>query len=127
VSEKGQELRSTKEYLLVYCELIEAARRRGTVTYQEVAEIMGLPSKGSDLGNKTGAMVGAISEAEVAHGRPMLSAIVVDVEGRPGQGLYGLASDLRELQDDTEEGKLRFWEAEMKAVYETWQKRFKKG
>lgn len=127
MSEKGQELRSTKEYLLVYCKLIEAARRRGTVTYQEVAEIMGLPSKGSDMGNKTGAMVGAISEAEVAHGRPMLSAIVVGVDGRPGQGLYGLARDLRGLQDDAEEARLRFWETEKNAVYETWRKRFQKG
>ena len=35
--------RGTKAYLLIYAELITAARYRGTVTYQELAELVGLP------------------------------------------------------------------------------------
>ncbi len=34
--------RGKKEYFLVYAEMINAAKYRGTVTYQEVAQIMGL-------------------------------------------------------------------------------------
>jgi len=35
--------RGTKLYHLVFNELITAARYRGTVTYQEIAKMMGLP------------------------------------------------------------------------------------
>lgn len=39
--------RGTKGYFLIYAELIRAARYRGTVTYQELADLIGLPLHGS--------------------------------------------------------------------------------
>ena len=33
----GKEIPGSKEYYLIYAELITAARYRGTVTYQEIA------------------------------------------------------------------------------------------
>jgi len=117
--------RGSKEYLLVCCELIRAARYRGMTTYQAVADIMGLPLRGSYMGAEVGHMLGEISQDELDHGRPMLSAIVVGARGSPGPGFFNLAREVGKLQDDSKEGEQRFWEEEKEAVYATWQKEFK--
>jgi len=117
--------RSSKEYLLVYCALINAARNRGTVTYQELAEIMGLPLTGNYMGREVGNMIGIISEDEARLGRPMLSAIVVDTRGKPKKGLYEWAREIGRFQGEGAEAQERFLEQERQAVYETWQKSFK--
>lgn len=117
--------RGTKEYQLVYAELITAARYRGMTTYQAVAQILGLPLTGSYMGNQVGHAVGEISADEVVQGRPMLSALVVGVNGLPGQGFFILARQLGKLQSDQPEDEQRFWEQEKEAVYETWEREFK--
>jgi hypothetical protein len=104
--------RGSKEYLMVYAELIQVARFRGSVTYQEVASIMGLPLIGSYMGSEAGQILGEISEDEHLQNRPMLSAVAVGVKGSPGLGFFGLAKGLGKLQDDSEEGNRRFWEEE---------------
>lgn len=123
MTELKPKYRGTREYLLVYAELINAARYRGTITYQEVALLMGLPLTGSYMGSETGNMLGEISEDEVKCGRPMLSAIAVTNSGKPGGGFYNWAQDLGRLKDDSEEAKKKFWDAEKRAVYETWRKK----
>ena len=117
--------RGSKEYLLVYCELIRAARYRGMTTYQAIADIMGLPLRGGHMAAEVGQMLGEILQDELDHGRPMLSTIVVSVRGSPGPGFFNLARGVGKLQDDSKEGEQRFWEEEKKAVYTTWQKEFK--
>lgn len=119
--------RGTKEYLLVYCELINAARHRGTVTYQEIAEIMGLPMRGSYMGKETGYILGEISEDEHKHGRPMLSAVATGVSGLPGPGFFNLARDLGKLHSNKLEDERGFWEKEKVATYAVWQKSFKEA
>jgi hypothetical protein len=78
--------RGTKEYLLAYAELLQAARYRGVMTYQAVAQIMGLPLTGNNMGREVGQLIGEISQDEVQNGRPMLSALVVGTSGVPGEG-----------------------------------------
>jgi hypothetical protein len=117
--------RGSKEYLLVCCELVKAARCRGTTTYQAIAEIMGLPLTGAHMGREVGRMLGAIAEDEVSYGRPMLSAVAVGVGGSPGPGFFILARELGKLQEDSKEAERRFWEEEKEAVYATWQREFK--
>ncbi|MBM3188789.1 MAG: hypothetical protein FJZ90_08725 [Chloroflexi bacterium] len=112
--------RGSKDYLRVYCELIQAARYRGTVTYQEIAQMLGLPPKGSYMGARIGQILGEISEDEVRNGRPMLSALAVNVSGAPGPGFYALARELGRLDTEDKEAERRFWEQERQAVYETW-------
>jgi len=68
--------RGSKEYLLVCCELIRAARYKGMTTYQAIAEIMGLPLRGGYMAKEVGQMLGEIAQDEFHHGRPMLTAIV---------------------------------------------------
>jgi hypothetical protein len=115
--------RGKQEYLLVYAELINAARHRGTLTYQEVAEIMGLPPRGHHMGAETSHLLGEISQEEHEHGRPMLSALVVSsVDGSVGSGFFGLARDLAKLQGTTPAEERRFWEQGRDAVYAAWKR-----
>jgi hypothetical protein len=112
--------RGKKIYHFVYHELVMAARYRGLVTYQEIAKLMDLPMSGSYMGHEVGWMLGEISEDEIAHGRPMLSALAVGVSGEPGEGFYVLAKEMGRLHDDTKEARQKFWEQEKRAVYEEW-------
>lgn len=110
--------RGMKFYAKVYSELITAARYRGTVTYQEIAMIMGLPLSGNHMQRETGQILGEISEDEVSNGRPMLSAIAVGVNGLPGDGFFSLAKQLGKLKPDEDEDQ--YWKNEKQAVYDTW-------
>lgn len=114
--------RETKEYHLVYGELITAARYRGTVMYQELAQIMGLPLSGNHMQRELGQILGEISEDEHSRGRPMLSAAAVGTSGMPGAGFFGLANDLGSLDDDSPEGRRQFWESERAALYDVWRR-----
>jgi hypothetical protein len=116
--------RGTKEYFLVLSELITAARYGGTTTYQQIAEIMGLPLRGSHMGKQVGQVLGEISEDEHNYGRPLLSALAVDVKGKPGSGFFALARALDVFRDD-EEKELAFWEDEKQKLYEEWKRDFK--
>ena len=112
----------SKEYLLIYSELIRAAQHHGIVTYQELADLVGLPLQGNYMGKELGHYTGEISREESEHGRPMLSAIVVGSSGKPGGGFFGLAKELGKLTSDDPAEQNAFWEAEKRAVYETWKK-----
>jgi len=114
--------RGSKEYLLVYSHIITAAQFQGITTYQDLATIMGLPLEGNHMGKEIGLILEEISEDERSHGRPMLTALVINTTGKPGPGFFGLAQRWGLLSDETEEGKKRFWEKEKKAVYATWKK-----
>lgn len=117
--------RGSTDYCLVHAQLITAARYRGTLTYGEIAEIMGLPPRGSFMASQTGHMVGEISEDEYNSGRPMLSAIAVSsTNGVPGSGFFELAQLLGKLAADaSEDEKRQYWEAERAAVYSTWRRK----
>jgi hypothetical protein len=110
--------RGTKEYARVYTELINAAKYRGTVTYKEIAKVLGILTPGSHMAAEVGKILGEISEDEVSNGRPMLSAIAVGVEGSPGSGFYALARELGKLSSDSDDPK--FWKIECQAVYNCW-------
>jgi len=117
MAKKVKSFRGTKEYALIYSELIAAAKYRGTITYQEIAKVIGLPLKGNFMGGQVGLLLGEISEDELANGRPMLSAIAIGVSGKPGPGFYDWARKLGRLASEDE---FSFWEEECKAVYDTW-------
>lgn len=117
--------RLTPTYHRVYSQLITASRYRGTVTYQEVAVVMGIETYGVRMGTATGHILGEISEDEHNQGRPMLSAVAVSVDGSPGEGFYGLAANLGKLPADADkETRLDFWRRERDAVHETWTQKF---
>ena len=112
--------RARQEYLLVYSELLTAARYRGVVTYQHLAKLIGLPLKGSYMGSQIGQYLGAICEAEHRLKRPLLSAVAVSSKDSPGPGFYGVASYLGRFRGGTREQERAFWLAEREAVYAVW-------
>lgn len=113
--------KDSKEYLLVYCELIKAAQTRRTLGYQDIATIMGLPMTGNWMARQTGQMLGEISQNENDQRRPMLSALVIRTDGSPGDGFFNLARDLGKLTSDAREDEKQFWNFEVESVFRTWQ------
>ena len=106
--------RGTGEYFLVFNELVAAAKYRGTVTYQELAGVVGLPIVGAYMGTEIGHILGEISEDEHELGRPMLSAVAVGVAGMPGDGFFVCAKSLGKFTSEKGDARRHFWEAELK-------------
>src|SRR5437660_12333021 len=102
MSETKDKYRGSKSYHLLYCALINAAQNKSTITYKDVAEIMGLPSTGSYMGAETGRMLGAIPDDEVYNGRPPLSSVaMIGVSGSPGEGCFGWTSATGRRKDES--------------------------
>lgn len=120
----AHEYKGTREYYLIFSELINAARYRGTVTYQELAELIDLPTEGNYMGKELGRYLGSISTEEVEHGRPMLSAIAVTTSGKPSSGFFELARQCGKLNSDHHTEEDRFVREETAKVYQTWKKSF---
>jgi hypothetical protein len=116
----------TVEYHLIYSALINAARYRGTVTYQELAHMVGLPLVGNYMGRRIGNILGAVSQNEVQHQRPMLSALAATTNGIPGGGFFTYAKDLELLKSDHPTDQGAFWKDQKRQCYETWQQKFHK-
>jgi len=112
--------RGKLEYFNIFSELITAAKYRGTITYQEIAKILCFPLIGNYMGSEIGHLLGEISEDEVNSERPMLSAVAVNVSGKPGPGFFELARRLRRLDSEDQDDEIHFWENELKSVYDTW-------
>jgi hypothetical protein len=92
--------RGTPMYFHVMAELVRAAQYRGVTTHQDIAAIMGLRVIGSYMGRETGYILGEISEDEVNANRPMLSAVAVGVNGKPGPGFFSFAQQLSLLDSN---------------------------
>lgn len=93
--------------------LVAAAREGRTVSYTDAGAVIGLSMRNPNHRRLLGQHLGAISEQEALHGRPMLSAIVVHKGSkRLGSGFYQLGEELRlksvgEDEDDFAERELR--------------------
>jgi hypothetical protein len=112
--------RGTTTYVHVLAELVRAAQYRGVTTYQDLAVIMALPQSGNYMGGQIGQILGEIVEDEVVAGRPMLSAVVVGVSGRPGPGFFELGKELgRNTGGQSED---TFWAREREAAYAAWRR-----
>ncbi|MCD4671794.1 MAG: hypothetical protein K8R77_03935 [Anaerolineaceae bacterium] len=109
---------NSKAYFVAYSLMINAAQHQGFTTYQEIAQAVGLPTVGSYMGKAVGDLIGAISQNEVEMGRPMLSAIVVNVDGKPGTGFIPWAQELGLFKEGDDENT--FWENECQKIYEEW-------
>jgi len=101
-------------------ELVRAAQYGGVTTYQDIAVIMGLPLRGSHMGREVGHVLGEVSENEALAGRPMLSSVAVDVNGKVGAGFFSLAKSLGRLTDG--EAEDAFLAKEREATYTAWRR-----
>ncbi len=117
--------RRSTTYDIVKAELVATARHRGTITYQEIAKLVGFPLEGNYMGAEIGRLLGEISEDEHRRRRPMLSAIVVTTSGMPGPGFFKLARDLAKLRGTKLADQRAFWKSEVRAVHSTWKTVFR--
>ena len=99
-----------------------AAARNEFRNYKDVANLVGLPTRGNYMAWKIGGILGEISEEMHSQGFPMLSAIVVRRDtGMPGEGFFTLAIRLGKLHRGASvRAKQRFWRNEVRAVFATW-------
>ena len=77
--------------------LIEVARKKGYIHYQELGNACGLGLNMSENPYDRlviGEILGEISEYEVDNGRPILSSIVITKSGEEGDGFYKLCESL---------------------------------
>ena len=110
--------RGTTKSIHVLAELVRAAQYQGVTTYQDIAVIMGLPLTGNHMSKETGTVLGEIATDEVNAGRPIITAVVVRVDGKPGPGFYTVAHQLKRIASPEED--VDFWDRELKAVYKAW-------
>jgi hypothetical protein len=116
---KNKYMRSKPELVLkVYAKLIKVAHAKSSITYGEIAKIMGLRVRGNSMSREVGQILGEISEFEHREGRPMLSAVVIREDlDKPGNGFFKLAKDLKGI---TISDEITFWKAELEEVYKGW-------
>ena len=113
----------SKEFYIAYSIMINAAQHQGFATYQEIAQAVGLPTAGNYMGGAIGGLIGTISENEVQHDRPMLSAIVIGVSGKPSGGFITWARKLGLFNDGDDENI--FWKNECKKIYNEWKIKYR--
>jgi hypothetical protein len=112
--------RGTQTYSLVYCRLLNAAREKESVSYEEIGQIMDLEAH-LGMAKEIGQLLGEINEDEHNNGRPMLSAVAVELNTRmPGEGFFQFAKELSKFDGETDEDKREFWRDEIQRVYEIW-------
>ena len=116
----GEKYLGTETFDRVYRRLIQIARKKETITYGEIAEMMpNIPKRGNYMSREVGQISGEISQYEYLHGRPLLSAVVIRGDKKtPGEGFFNMARELSKLQEDMD--KRSFWERELEEVYKTW-------
>lgn len=109
-------------YQEIYERLKEVARNGELITYGEIAPLAGLNMESQGDRTKMGELLGEISTYEHEHGRPMLSAVVVQSGiGYPGEGFYNLARDLGIHHSHDEMSDMEFFVKEVKKVHQYWQ------
>lgn len=101
---------------LLRAHLIAVARRRETTTYAAAGRAVGLNVHDPADRERLATLLRAISTAEHAAGRPMLTAVVVlQGRGRPGRGFFNLARELGRHDGAEDEA---FLAAEAERVYQ---------
>ena len=119
----SSECYQSKEFYIAYSIKINAAQHQGFASYQEIAQAVGLPTAGNFMSGEIGDLLRAVSENEVQHDRPMLSAIAVGVNGKLGGGFFSLARDLG-LFNDRDDEEI-FWKNECKKIYDEWKIKYR--
>jgi len=111
----------TPPYHQVLNHLISLAKeRKPPIGYRYVFDALGLKT-GNHAAAQAGQLLGEICERMQQQGKPMLGALVINLQkGMPGDGFFELAVLLGRLHAGaTEDEKLAFWKSEVRAIYAT--------
>lgn len=98
--------------------MLEAARNRGYLRYAQAGAIVGLDMENPADREEISRLLDEVSESEYSEGRPLLSAVVIHARDNiPGNGFFVMAQRVGRFAGDD---RLRFWLAEIEAVYQQW-------
>lgn len=110
----------------VYNKLIELAKLKQTISYQELCKQCNLGfemSNRSDV-QKLSNILDDISSSENQSGNPLLSAIVFRKERNyPGDGFFIMAKRENRFKGNSDIDKLEFFSIEVRKVFEYWDKK----
>jgi len=102
----------------IYDKLRLIAKAGVVTTYSEIAPLAGLDMSLPDDRNRIREILGEISTAEHAEGRPLLSAVVVHRDNNmPGHGFFTLAKQLGLHRGGDDFG---FFIRELRRVHDCW-------
>ncbi len=102
----------------LYNRLVEVAKTKGTITYSEVAQMVGLDISSPDDRREISRLLCEISKYENKSNRPLLSAVVVrQANGMPGWGFFNLAIELNLYAGND---NATYFENELKKVHDYW-------
>lgn len=104
----------------VYDVLVTKAKAGKTVTYGEIAPMVGLDMALADDRNQMADILREIALHEHEAGHPLLTAVVVHAQDpcEPGPGFFKLAKELNLMQGS---GQSAYFWAELQRVFEYWQ------
>jgi len=101
----------------IRAKIVETARGRGTINYEEVGKLGNLSMGNPDHRNQLADILDDINREEHRTGGPMLSVVVVKKDSRrPGKGFFELARELGRQAPDVDDET--FFITELKTVYE---------
>ena len=107
----------------IYNRLLELARAGRLTTYSDIAPLADL-SMSSELDrDRISELLGEILRDEVAHNRPLLTAIVVHRgnDNNPGEGFFAIATELGRYDGSRDQlARLEFWVRQVQEVNTYW-------
>lgn len=110
--------------------MIEVAQDRTTITYTDFGARFGISPDMEFHFHGLASNIGAVSQFESEHGRPMLSCLVVraDEKMMPGRGFFDLAFNLGRMKftPNDADNRLTFQISELNATYDCWARATKK-
>ena len=102
----------------IYEQIKAIARSKSTTYYSDIAPLANLDMSSAHDRDQMAHILGEISSREHEQGRPMLSVVVISIDGnKPGVGFFVLAVDLG-LYDGNDDDP--FWFEELNRVWEQW-------
>jgi hypothetical protein len=107
----------------LYDKLVDLAKTDDLAAYSNVAPLIGLDMANDADRDEIAIKLGEIARFEHAHGRPMLTSLIVHYgnDNNPGEGYFAIAKELGLYSGSRDSIKrLTFWANQVRLVYNHW-------
>ena len=118
----NEELGEMAKIIELEKKLIEVAKQRTCINYEDAAPFLGLNMTLSNDRRLIGKVLDKISTTHFNAGKPILSAVVVHKhDGLPGKGFFKLARRLGIIEQDFDvRNEMAFYIGELERLYQYW-------
>lgn len=124
MQEKSKISPDNADHMLLKEALVEVARNRGTITYGEIAPLLGLNTRLSCDRTRLMRVLHSVCGGEKDCGMPLLGAVVVaKATGIPGKGFFAFSRELGFYadSDNTGEAAREYHRQELRRVHDAWE------